>query len=48
MEKSKKSKRKDALRTKGKIWKDTKTPYAKRKTGSGVTFGGSYANKEGD
>lgn len=48
MEKSEKSRNKDTQKSKGKIWKDVKVPYAQRKTGSGVTFGGSYVNKEGD
>ncbi len=45
MEKTERSKEKDRLRTKDKIWIDEHTPYEKRITGSGMTFSGKYKKK---
>lgn len=45
MEKMKKNKEKDRLRTCGKVWIDEHTPFEKRTCGSGLMFGGRYMNE---
>lgn len=45
MEKTKKNKDKDKLRTDKKIWIDKKTKPIDRTTGSGVTFTGEYIDR---
>ena len=45
MEKTKKNRLKDYRELKGKRWVYLPTPYAKRKSGSGVTFDGKYVDK---
>lgn len=46
MEKSKKNKLKDYKRVKGKKWIDEPTMYKDRKSGSGLTYGGRYIDKQ--
>lgn len=45
MKKTEKNQKKDRDRNIGRIWIDEYTPYEKRTTGSGLTFGGRYVNE---
>lgn len=45
MEKTEKNQKKDRSKNIGKIWIDEHTPYEKRTTGSGLSFGGRYVNE---
>lgn len=44
MKKTEKNKEKDFLRLKGKKWENKSSKMSKRKTGSGVVFGGRYVD----